>query len=114
MSRYTGLLEKHRLQAFPLGQDKWTHILTAQQGIEPPTQVLYKRRGYLGGGSFGAVHLEVLASDCENAPDLRAVKSIDKAAAQASRVNWQHEVENLLVLSQVHHSHAFIVDLSAG
>lgn len=105
MSRYSGLLEQHRLQTFALPPDKCMHILTANQGVDTTTQVLYKKQGgssgILGGGSFGAIHLELIDSECDIAPTVRAVKTISKRAAEASRVHWQHEVENLIVLSQV-------------
>ncbi|KAL8648500.1 MAG: hypothetical protein Q9226_005967 [Calogaya cf. arnoldii] len=104
MSRYSGLLERHRLQTFMLPPDKCMHILNPDQGSDGSTQVLYKRRGdssgNLGGGSFGAVHLETIDSECKNAPAIRAVKVISKRAALTSKVRWEHEVENLLVLSQ--------------
>ncbi|KAL8932237.1 MAG: hypothetical protein Q9216_006916 [Gyalolechia sp. 2 TL-2023] len=104
MSRYSGLLERHRLQTFPLPPDKCMHILTAEQGVDGTTQVLYKKQrgssGILGGGSFGAIHLEVIDSECDAAPTVRAVKTISKRAAEASRVHWQQEIENLIVLSQ--------------
>ncbi|KAL8810594.1 MAG: hypothetical protein Q9223_007724 [Gallowayella weberi] len=104
MSRYSGLLERHRLDTLYVPSDKWLHTLTEEHGVDEPTQVLYKRQGgssgQLGGGSFGAVHLEVLASDCEAAPVLRAVKIISKRDAEASKIHWQQEVENLIVLSQ--------------
>ncbi|KAL8777605.1 MAG: hypothetical protein Q9213_007791 [Squamulea squamosa] len=81
------------------------HILTADQAPNGSTQVLYKRRtdssGYLGGGSFGAVHLETIDSECRDAPAIRAVKSISKRAAKASKVHWEQEVENLILLSQI-------------
>lgn len=80
------------------------HILTANQGVDATTQVLYKKQGgssgILGGGSFGAIHLEIIDSECAAAPTVRAVKTISKRAAEASRVHWQQEVENLIVLSQ--------------
>lgn len=105
MSRYSGLLEQHRLQTYPLPPDKCMHILNAEQGFNGSTQVLYKKQGggsgYLGGGSFGAVHLEVIDSECEAAPAVRAVKTINKRAAETSKVHWEQEVENLIVLSQV-------------
>ncbi|KAL9027480.1 MAG: hypothetical protein Q9196_004003 [Gyalolechia fulgens] len=104
MSRYSGLLERHRLQTFPLPPDKCMHILNAEQGIDGTAQVLYKKQGgssgILGGGSFGAIHLEVIDSECDAAPPVRAVKTISKRAAEASRVHWQQEIENLIVLSQ--------------
>ncbi|KAL8718018.1 MAG: hypothetical protein Q9225_004804 [Loekoesia sp. 1 TL-2023] len=104
MSRYSGLLERHRFQTYPLPPDKWMHILNAEQGYNGSTQVLYKKQGgssgYLGGGSFGAVHLEVIDSECEVAPTVRAVKTINKRTAETSKVHWQQEVENLIVLSQ--------------
>ncbi|KAL8799625.1 MAG: hypothetical protein Q9182_005756 [Xanthomendoza sp. 2 TL-2023] len=75
-----------------------------EHSVDEPTKVLYRRQGgssgQLGGGSFGAVHPEVLASDCEAAPVLRAVKIINKRDAEASKIHWQQEVENLIVLSQ--------------
>lgn len=105
MSRYSGLLERHRLQTFTLPPDKCMHILTPDQGTHGSSQVLYKRRagssGNLGGGSFGAVHLETIDSECKDAPAIRAVKTISKRAAATSKVHWEQEVENLLVLSQV-------------
>ena len=105
MSRYSGLLERHRLQTYPLPPDKCMHILTKDQGADVSTQVLYKKQGgssgYLGGGSFGAVHLEIIDSECQTAPAVRAVKTINKRAAETSKVHWQQEVENLIVLSQV-------------
>lgn len=105
MSRYSGLLERHRLQTFTLPPDRCMHILTLDQGTNGSSQVLYKRRagssGNLGGGSFGAVHLETVDSECKDAPAIRAVKTISKRAAETSKVRWEQEVENLLVLSQV-------------
>ena len=81
------------------------HILTAGQGVDGSTQVLYKKQGgssgFLGGGSFGAVHLEIRDSECEAVPRVRAVKSISKEAAESSKVHWQQEVQNLPVLSEV-------------
>ncbi|KAL8994614.1 MAG: hypothetical protein Q9169_005458 [Polycauliona sp. 2 TL-2023] len=81
------------------------HILTTDQRSNGSTQVLYKRRGgssgNLGGGSFGAVYLETIDSECKDAPAVRAVKTISKRAAETSKVRWEQEVENLLVLSQV-------------
>ncbi|KAL8716434.1 MAG: hypothetical protein Q9220_000341 [cf. Caloplaca sp. 1 TL-2023] len=56
--------------------------------------------GLLSGDSFGAVHLETIDSEYEAAPAVRAVKTINKRAAEASRIHWQQEVENLIVLSQ--------------
>ncbi|KAL8847420.1 MAG: hypothetical protein Q9221_007530 [Calogaya cf. arnoldii] len=110
MSRYSGLLERHRLQTFMLPPDKCMHILNPDQGSDGSTQVLYKRRGgssgNLGGGSFGAVHLETIDSECKDAPAIRAVKVISKRAALTSKVRWEHEVENLLILSQ--HTDAFV------
>ncbi|KAL8950860.1 MAG: hypothetical protein Q9222_003137 [Ikaeria aurantiellina] len=80
------------------------HILATGGDINGTTQVLYKKQGgsagLLGGGSFGAVHLEIIDSECEAAPAVRAVKTINKRAAEASRIHWQQEVENLIVLSQ--------------
>ncbi|KAL8698122.1 MAG: hypothetical protein Q9201_006747 [Fulgogasparrea decipioides] len=80
------------------------HILNAGSQANGPTQVLYKKQsggsGKLGGGSFGAVHLEIIDSECEAAPTTRAVKTIDKRAAEASKIRWEHEIENLIVLSQ--------------
>ncbi|KAL8670713.1 MAG: hypothetical protein Q9168_004762 [Polycauliona sp. 1 TL-2023] len=80
------------------------HILTTNEKSNGSIQVLYKRRGgssgNLGGGSFGAVHLETVDSECKDAPAIRAVKTISKQAARTSRVRWEQEVENLLVLSQ--------------
>lgn len=105
MSRYSGLLERHRLQTYTLPPDKCMHILTPDQGANGSIQVLYKKRGgssgYLGGGSFGAVHLETIDSECKDAPAIRAVKTISKRAAETSKVHWQQEVENLIVLSRV-------------
>lgn len=105
MSRYSGLLERHKLQTYSLPPDKCMHILTTDQGVDGPTQVLYKKQagssGYLGGGSFGAVHLEIIDSECQSAPTVRAVKTINKRAAETSKVHWEQEVENLIVLSQV-------------
>ncbi|KAI4265752.1 MAG: hypothetical protein L6R38_009198 [Xanthoria sp. 2 TBL-2021] len=86
------------------------HILTLDQGTNGSSQVLYKRRagssGNLGGGSFGAVHLETVDSECKDAPAIRAVKTISKRAAETSKVRWEQEVENLLVLSQ--HTDSFV------
>ncbi|KAL8804334.1 MAG: hypothetical protein Q9182_002616 [Xanthomendoza sp. 2 TL-2023] len=86
------------------------HILTPEQGAQRYTQVLYKKRGgssgYLGGGSFGTVHLETVDSECRDAPTIRAVKSISKRAAESSKVHWEQEVENLIVLSQ--HPNVFV------
>ncbi|KAL8693181.1 MAG: hypothetical protein Q9224_003804 [Gallowayella concinna] len=110
MSRYSGLLERHRLQTYTLPPDKCMHILTPEQGAKGSTQVLYKKRGgssgYLGGGSFGSVHLETVDSECRDAPTIRAVKTISKRAAESSRVHWEQEIENLIVLSQ--HPNVFV------
>ncbi|KAL8728543.1 MAG: hypothetical protein Q9181_005311 [Wetmoreana brouardii] len=104
MSRYSGLLERNRLQTFSLPPERWMHILDAGSQANSPTQVLYKKSGgasgYLGSGSFGAVHLEIIDSECEAAPTIRAVKTIRKRAAKASKIRWEQEVENLIVLSQ--------------
>ncbi|KAL8733230.1 MAG: hypothetical protein Q9166_002247 [cf. Caloplaca sp. 2 TL-2023] len=110
MSRYSGLLERHRLQTYTLPPDKCMHILSTGQEPNGSTQVLYKKSGdssgYLGGGSFGSVHLETIDSVCKDAPAIRAVKTISKRAAETSKVHWEQEVENLLVLSQ--HPEVFV------
>ena len=106
MSSLSGVLERYRLQTLNLPPDKLVHTLIPQQtGAAEATSVLYKKKsgsaGRLGGGSFGAVHLESSESDCEAAPKLRAVKTISKAIAQECSVLWQQEIENLIVLSKV-------------
>lgn len=77
------------------------HILS---GNTPP-EVLHKKQGgssgYLGGGSFGNVHLEIIDSECGAAPAVRAVKTINKRAAESSKIHWEQEIENLIILSQV-------------
>ncbi|KAL8682611.1 MAG: hypothetical protein Q9186_001384 [Xanthomendoza sp. 1 TL-2023] len=86
------------------------HMSILGIGAKGSTQVLYKKRGgssgYLGGGSFGSVHLETVDSECRDAPTIRAVKTISKRAANSSRVHWEQEIENLIVLSQ--HPNVFV------
>ncbi len=81
------------------------HILSGNTESNGPLKVLYKKQGgssgYLGGGSFGAVHLEIVDSECEAAPAVRAVKTINKRAAESSKIRWEQEIENLIVLSRV-------------
>ena len=105
MTSHSKLLERHKLQTFPLPPDRWMHILTEQQTGNGTAQVLYKKQlgntGRLGGGSFGVVDLEIADSECEAAPRIRAVKSISKAIARENQVHWEQEVENLIALSKV-------------
>ena len=105
MSRYSELLERHRLQTSSIPPDLCMHDLTANQGVKEPTKVVYKKKGgqsgVLGCGSFGFIQLEYQISECEYAPNLRAVKTIAKRTADASRIQWRQEIGNLLVLSQV-------------
>ena len=106
MSNISSLLERYRLQTVNLPPDKLVHTLSPEQiGGAEAASVLYKKKsgsaGRLGGGSFGAVHLEYSDSECEAAPHVRAVKAISKAIAKESKVQWQQEIGNLIALSKV-------------
>ena len=105
MTSRSDILERHKIQTFDLKPDKYVHILNAEQIGGSPAQVLYKKRGgsagQLGGGSFGAVHLQDADSEVGSLPRVRAVKSISKDVARANKIHWEQEVENLISLSKV-------------
>ena len=108
----SSLLESYRLQTVNLPPDKVVHTLSPQQtGDADAASVLYKKQsgsaGRLGGGSFGAVHLEYSDSECATAPHVRAVKTISKAVAKESKVQWQQEIGNLITLSKVSNQSPF-------
>ena len=112
MSSLSILLESYRLQTVNLPPDKLVHILRPEQiGGADAASVLYKKKsgsaGRLGGGSFGAVHLEYCDSECAAAPHVRAVKTINKAIAKESKVQWQQEIGNLITLSKVNNQSPF-------
>lgn len=107
------LLERYRLQTVTLPPDKLVHTLSPEQtGAPEAASVLYKKKsgsaGRLGAGSFGAVHLEYSDSECEGAPHVRAVKTISKAVATESKVQWQQEIGNLIALSNVINQSSFV------
>ena len=105
MSTQSEILERYKLQTYDLKPDKYVHLLNGEQAGGAPATVLYKKRGgsagQLGGGSFGAVHLQDADSDVGSAPRVRAVKSISKDVTRANKIHWEQEVENLIVLSRV-------------
>lgn len=105
MSSHLSMLERSRLQTFDLPPDRFMHMLTPEQTGSVSVPVLYKKQsgnaGFLGGGSFGAVHLEYSDSECEYAPPVRAVKVIRKITAEESKVHWEQEIGNLITLSKV-------------
>lgn len=103
MSSLASQLARARLQTINLPPDRVIHTLTSEQaGGGSPLPVLYKKQGgNLGKGSFGVVHLEIRESECEVAPRVRAVKTIDKDDARKSNLTWQREIENLIAVSKV-------------
>lgn len=108
MTSPSALLERYKLQTFDLKPDKYVHVLSAEQAGGVPVQILYKKRGgsagQLGGGSFGAVHLQDADSEVGLLPRIRAVKSISKDVARANKIHWEQEVENLIALSKVRYT----------
>ena len=54
-----------------------------------------------GKGQYGEVYLERALNECARAPSVRAVKELHKRFCVQHEIEWQRELEAMIVLS--HH-----------
>lgn len=86
-NRYSRTIVGHGI-AYPSGEPAFENVLYIRED------------GTLGKGQHGEVYKEEAQSECVRAPKVRAVKEIKKPFSAKYNIEWQREVEALVVLSQ--------------
>lgn len=99
MASRQDLLARYEWQANFYRPNKWGHNLTAEQAGGSAQSVLYTEGAELDRGAYGSVRLESAESVSGDVPPIRAVKIIDKQKTMENKLNWRHEIVNLILLS---------------
>lgn len=101
LSIVEAVIEKAKLPVDHYGKFMVGHNISYSLGETMIERVLYMRQGTpLGKGQYGDVFLEQAQNECSVAPKFRAVKEINKDFSAKHNIEWQREVEALVVLSQ--------------
>ena len=101
LERRNILVSNARLSAEFYGPYLVGHALPSSSIRDGGQRVMYARQGIaLGKGSFGQIYPEYAQNDCPGAPPVRAVKEINKSFLLQQKLDWEREVEAMIVLTQ--------------